>query len=121
MNRGLRVLPARTAAYTSLCCHPQVKDITAETFACDNLSHVKATFGEHPPTLETAVRGRTPSYESASMSRQPRNRTFNAGEDALAFDDQSQPAESLKPAHLSKRKQRNKALEVIFNPQEHRY
>jgi hypothetical protein len=121
MNRGLRALSARAAAYTSLCCHPQVKDITAETFACDNLSHVGATFGEHSQTLGTALGGRTPSYESAIMSRESRKRVFNAGEDALAFDGQSQPAESLKPAHLSKRKQRNKALEVIFNPQEHRY
>ena len=44
----------------------------------------------------------------------------HAGEDALAFDLQSQPNESLKPAHLAKRKQRNKALEITFNPDEHR-
>ena len=43
-----------------------------------------------------------------------------AGDDALTFEHQSQPNETLKPAHLAKRKQRNKALEVTFNPEEHR-
>ncbi|CAL5219777.1 g1681 [Coccomyxa viridis] len=44
----------------------------------------------------------------------------HAGDDALAFEHQSQPNETLKPAHLAKRKQRNKALEITFNPEEHR-
>jgi hypothetical protein len=71
--------------------------------------------------MEAAGTSATTLYESLSMFGESRIRASTAGEDALAFDDQSQPPESLKPAHLSKRKQRNKALEVIFNPQEHRY
>ena len=55
------------------------------------------------------------------MSPAHAKRGSRAGEDALAFESQSQPNETLKPAHLAKRKQRNKALEITFNPEEHRY
>ena len=61
------------------------------------------------------------SRECAIMPPVRAKRGSHAGEDALAFEVQSQPNETVKPAHLAKRKQRNKALEITFNPEEHRY
>ena len=61
------------------------------------------------------------NLQSRTMSQKRAWGVAHAAENALAFDDQSQPSESLKPAHLAKRKLRNKSLEITFDPQEHRW